>query len=114
MKRACLCGLLFLTVGSTLFGQTPTGPQITAILNSASGASALESGSWVSIYGTGLSATTRPWQASDFSGNNLPTALDNVSVPINGKKAAIFYVSPGQLNVQAPSDTTIEIGRAHV
>jgi uncharacterized protein (TIGR03437 family) len=106
MKRSCLCGLLFLTAGPSLFGQA-SGPQITSISNNASGAAAIESGSWVSIYGSGLSLTTRPWQASDFSGNNLPTTLDNVSVQINGKKAAISYVSPGQLNVQAPTDTTI-------
>ena len=79
--------------------------RITGISNNASGAPAIESGSWVSIYGSGLAATTRPWQASDFSGNNLPTTLDNVSVQIDGKKAAISYVSPGQLNVQAPTDT---------
>jgi uncharacterized protein (TIGR03437 family) len=105
MKRAYLYGLLFLIVGLTLFGQTPAGPKITGISNNASGASAIESGSWVSIYGTGLSATTRAWRASDISGNNLPTTLDNVSVQINGKKAAISYVSPAQLNVQAPTDT---------
>ncbi len=106
-KRACLCGLLCLTVGSTLSGQisVASGTQITGISNNASGAAAIESGSWVSIYGTGLSATTRSWQASDFSGNILPTTLDNVSVQIDGKKAAISYVSPGQLNVQAPTDT---------
>jgi uncharacterized protein (TIGR03437 family) len=106
MKRACLCGLLCLTVGSALSGQTATGgPAITGVSNSASGAPAIESGSWVSIYGTALAATTRSWQASDFSGNNLPTTLDGVSVQIDGKKAAISYVSPGQLNVQAPTDT---------
>jgi uncharacterized protein (TIGR03437 family) len=98
--------LLFLTVGFTLFGQTPTGgPIIAGVANNASGAPTIESGSWVSIYGTGLAATTRNWQASDFSGNNLPTTLDGVSVQIDGKKAAICYVSPGQLNVQAPTDT---------
>jgi uncharacterized protein (TIGR03437 family) len=102
MKRACFWGLLFLTVGATLSGQTPT---ITGISNNASGAPAIESGSWVSIYGTGLAATTRNWQSSDFSGNNLPTTLDGVSVQIDGKEAAISYVSPGQLNVQAPTDT---------
>ena len=108
MKRGCLCGLLFLTVGFTGFGQTPAGgPVITSVSNNASGAPAIESGSWVSIYGTGLSATTRSWQASDFSGNNLPTMIDGVSVQIDGKKAAISYVSPGLLNVQAPTDTTI-------
>ena len=81
MKRACLCGLLFLTVGSTLSGQTPT---ITGVSNSASGAPAIESGSWVSIYGTALAQTTRSWQASDLSGNNLPATLDGVSVQIDG------------------------------
>jgi uncharacterized protein (TIGR03437 family) len=106
MKRACLCGLLFLAAGAALSGQTSAGgPQITGISNNASGAAVIESGSWVSIYGSGLSATTRSWQASDFSGNNLPTMLDNVSVLIDGKKAAISYVSPGLLNVQAPTDT---------
>ena len=102
MKPVCLRALLFLIFGSTLFGQTPL---ITGVSNNASGAPAVESGSWVAIYGTGLAATTRSWQASDFSGNNLPTTLDGVSVLIDGKKAAISYVSPGQLNVQAPTDT---------
>src|ERR1019366_2387295 len=43
----------------------------------------------------------------DFSGNNLPTTLNSVSVQINGKKAAISYISPGLPNVQAPTDNTI-------
>ncbi len=61
MRRARMCGLLILTVGSILFGQPPTGgPLITGVSNSASDAPANESGSWVSIHGTGLSATTRP------------------------------------------------------
>lgn len=65
---------------------------------------AIESGSWVSIYGTNLATTTRAWQASDIIGTTLPTTIDNVTVTIDGKKAAISYVSPGQLNVQAPAD----------
>jgi uncharacterized protein (TIGR03437 family) len=75
------------------------------VINSASGAAAIASGSWVSIYGANLATTTRSWQSSDFSGSTLPTTIDNVSVTIDGKKAAIAYVSPGQLNVQAPTDT---------
>ena len=106
MKLACLHGVLFLGIGAALFAQTNTGgPVITGVSNNASGAAAVESGSWVSIYGTGLAAVTGSWQTSDFSGNNLPTTLDNVSVLINGKKAAIAFVSPTQLNVQAPTDT---------
>ena len=46
-----------------------------------------------------------PGSASDFSGTALPTVIDNVTVLIDGKKAAISYVSPTQLNVQAPTDT---------
>ena len=82
------------------------GPKVTidGVSNNASGATGIESGSWVSIYGSNLSATTRPWQTSDFSGNTLPTVLDGVTVKINGKSAAIYYVSPAQLNVQAPTD----------
>ena len=106
MRRACLHGVLYLAVGASLSAQTTTGgPVITSVLNSASGSATIESGSWVSIYGTGLATTTRPWQASDFSGNTLPTTLDNVSVLIDGKKAAIAYVSSTQLNVQAPTDS---------
>ena len=98
-------GLMLVAGGSGLFGQTTVKPVILGVSNSASGVPAVESGSWVSIYGTGLSETTRSWQASDSSGNNLPTTLDNVSVQINGKPAAISYISPGLVNVQAPTDT---------
>jgi uncharacterized protein (TIGR03437 family) len=87
---------------------------ITGISNNASGASVIQSGSWVSIYGSNLSATTRTWQASDFQGINLPTTLDGVTVTINGKPAAIYYISPVQLNVQAPSDTAVGTVQAEV
>ncbi len=86
-------------------GVPVSGVEIRAVSNGGSGAPGIASGSWVSIYGSGLSATTRGWQDSDFEGGNLPTMLDGVSVTIDGKRAAIGYVSPGQLNVLAPADT---------
>jgi len=108
MKRPHLCGFALLATATFLIGQTTSGrPVITGVFNNASGTPVIESGSWVSIYGSGLSTTTRSWQSSDISGATLPTTLDNVSVLIDGKKAAIAYVSPGQLNVQAPTDTMI-------
>jgi len=66
----------------------------------------IESGSWVSIFGANLSATMRDWTA-DISptSNNLPLSLDGVSVTINNKPAAVYYISPTQINVQAPTDT---------
>jgi uncharacterized protein (TIGR03437 family) len=77
---------------------------ITSVVDAASFRAGVVSGSWVSIKGSGLSATTRQWQNADFQGNNLPVALDGVSVTINGKAAAVWYISPTQLNVQAPAD----------
>jgi uncharacterized protein (TIGR03437 family) len=52
-----------------------------------------------------LANDTRVWQASDFVGNNLPVQLDGVSVTIDGKSAFVEYISPKQVNVQAPSDS---------
>jgi uncharacterized protein (TIGR03437 family) len=103
MTKLHVLALSLASMGCFLFGQTT--PAITSVSNGGSGSANIESGSWVSIYGTGLSTTTRSWQTSDFSGTALPTTLDNVTVLIDGKKAAIAYISPGQLNVQAPADT---------
>jgi uncharacterized protein (TIGR03437 family) len=77
---------------------------ITSVVDNATNQAGTASGSWVTIYGSNLSGTTRQWQASDFQGSNLPLALDGVKVTINGKAAAIWYISPTQLNVQAPED----------
>lgn len=94
-----------------------TTPVITSVVSaSAYGAYAyFASGSWLEIKGTNLadaadprlSAATNPgqWTAADFSGSNAPTSLDGISVSINGKPAYVWYLSSGQLNVQAPEDT---------
>jgi uncharacterized protein (TIGR03437 family) len=75
---------------------------------SAFGFGALKSfaaGSWLEIYGTNFATTTRLWGGSDFNGSIAPTLIDNVSVSVNGKPAAVDFVSPGQVNVQAPADS---------
>ncbi len=48
---------------------------------------------------------TGQWAASDFNGANAPTALDGVSVSIDGKAGFVSYISTGQINVQAPEDS---------
>jgi uncharacterized protein (TIGR03437 family) len=67
-------------------------------------------GTWIEIYGSSLSNTTRSWQASDFNGNTAPASLDGVSVTIGGKNAYVAYVSPGQVNAQAPDGIPIGSG----
>ena len=59
----------------------------------------IQSGEWVSIYGMNLASMTATWNG-DF-----PLSLANTSVTINGKSAYLWYVSPTQINLQAPQDT---------
>jgi uncharacterized protein (TIGR03437 family) len=80
---------------------------ITAVANGASFQSDFASATWVSIFGTNLSGTTRGWQASDFVGSLLPTSLSGVSVMINGLPAYVEYISPTQINVLAPDDPAV-------
>jgi len=58
--------------------------------------------SWVTIQGTNLAQVTDDWSHSIVNGA-LPTSLDGVSVTMGAKPAFIYYISPGQLNVLAPS-----------
>jgi len=59
----------------------------------------IQPGSWVSIWGTDLADTTASWNG-DF-----PTSLGGVTVTIDGRPAYLWYVSPRQINVQAPDDS---------
>lgn len=73
------------------------------VLNGASFQPGIAAGSWVSIFGANLSASTRIWRADEIVGGRLPTELDGVKVTINNQPAAVYFISPTQLNVQAPS-----------
>jgi len=63
----------------------------------------IQSGEWVSIYGTNLAGSTATWNG------NFPTSLGGTSVTINGKAAYLSYVNPTQINLQAPDDTAIGV-----
>jgi uncharacterized protein (TIGR03437 family) len=64
-------------------------------------------GSYIEIFGSNFSATTRGWKASDFIAGRAPTSLDGVSVTVDGKSAFVNFVSPTQVNVEAPDDVTV-------
>jgi uncharacterized protein (TIGR03437 family) len=80
---------------------------VSSVVNAASFQPAIASGGFVSIIGTGFGTATRGWTSSDFSGSNLPTSLDGVSVTINGKPGYVEYISPTQINAIAPDDDTV-------
>ena len=83
------------------------GPEISLVSTIAGGVQATAPNTWLSIFGVNLSATQRTWQSSDFVNGQMPTALDGVSVSVNGKPAFVEYVSPTQINVLTPLDTTL-------
>jgi uncharacterized protein (TIGR03437 family) len=63
-----------------------------------SSVSAIQPGSWVSIYGSGFASSDFVWNG-DF-----PTSLGGVSVFVDNKPAYLWLVSPSQINLQAPDD----------
>src|SRR5262249_48784649 len=76
------------------------------VVNAASFQPGIAQNSWVTIYGDNLANSTRTWTSDEVASGNLPTSLDNVSVTINGNAAYVEYVSPSQINVLAPADTS--------
>ena len=84
-----------------------TAPLITGVTDSAGFQQGISPGSWITIWGANLATTSRNWRPdTEIIGGRLPILLDGVSVTIDGKPSAVNYISPGQLNVQAPDDTT--------
>ena len=83
---------------------TPTAPVITSVLDAASFQPAIAAGSWVMIRGTNLANTARTWRTDEIVNGALPTSLGGVSVTIDGQPAFVYYISPTQINVQAPSN----------
>lgn len=89
---------LVLTPGAAT---NPNAPAITTngVVPLFSTATTIQPTSWISIYGKNLATSTALWTG------NFPTTLGGASVTINGKSGYLYYASPTQLNLQAPSDT---------
>jgi uncharacterized protein (TIGR03437 family) len=101
---------------SMLTVSTPALPSIKSggVVNAASNAPGVSPGAWISIFGSNLAATTYAATGADVVQSNLPTQLQGVSVKIDGKPAFMQYVSPTQLNVQAPADANTGLASVSV
>jgi uncharacterized protein (TIGR03437 family) len=60
----------------------------------------IQSGAWVSVYGTELAIDTLLWN------DDFPASLGGTSVTIDNKPAYLWFVSPTQINLQVPDDAT--------
>ncbi len=97
-------GVASQTVIVTLAVSAPV-VSISGVVNAASFQPGISPGAWISIFGANLASTTRSWRSDEIVNGVLPTQLDGVSVTIDGKPAAVSYISPTQLNVQVPDDS---------
>jgi uncharacterized protein (TIGR03437 family) len=96
------------TASTTLTPNVASGPKpaiqsSNGVINGATFEPGIVSGSWVTIKGENLAPATRIWLDPDFTNGQAPTSLDGVKVNIDGKPAAVYFISPGQINVQAPT-----------
>ena len=76
-------------------------PAVTAVESAADGSPAVAPGGLISIYGTGLSASSEG--ASQVP---LPGTLGSTCVSVNNESLPLLYVSPTQINAQLPFDVT--------
>jgi uncharacterized protein (TIGR03437 family) len=77
------------------------------VTNDASFTTQISPGSIVALFGSGFAATT----ASGFA-LPLPTSSNGTSVTMNGIPCPLIYVSPSQINLQAPME--LQAGTAAV
>ncbi|HUB80364.1 MAG TPA: hypothetical protein VMB03_16285 [Bryobacteraceae bacterium] len=91
---------------------SPNGPTISKIVttwgNQPSSALEISQNAWVEVHGTNLApaGTSTTWSQVgwDFS-KGLPTSVANVSATVDNKPAAVYYVSPTQVNILSPLDS---------
>jgi uncharacterized protein (TIGR03437 family) len=86
-------------------------PAITSVVttwgNAASQTPQISQNAWIEVHGSNLSQVTTTWStlpASAFA-TSLPTNLGGVTATVDGKPAAVSYVSPTQVNILAPLDS---------
>ena len=94
----------FKTRGPGIRRDLPLYTAVQSAVSSASFVDGIAAGAWVTLFGQDLASTTRTWRNDEIIGEALPQQLDGVRVSIAGKASAVYYISPNQLNVQAPDD----------
>ena len=84
-------------------------PISTEVVTTSSNAPTIAPNTWIEIHGTNLAQDTTTWStlpASAFA-TTLPTSLGGVSATVNNKPAAVYFISPNQVNVLAPIDNAV-------
>lgn len=116
LKLVLTLSLILYSASAYAYTCTNTAAPNVTFIDSASaygGYGYFTSGSYLEIKGSNLADPNDPriasgtgqWAQSDFNGVNAPTNLDGISATVDGKPAFISYISPSQINIQAPQDS---------
>jgi uncharacterized protein (TIGR03437 family) len=99
-----LAGLVLAPAVQAESGRLAPSYSAASIVNSASNMpGALAPYTIASLYGSDLAYTTRAISGEDIRGGRLPTELAGVRVYLGGFAAALYFVSPGQINLLVPT-----------
>jgi len=93
------------TASATQPSQKPIISTTSGIVNGASFTVGIAPNTFITINGTNFTTVTDTWTVT---GGVLPTSLDGVSVSIGGLPAYVNYISPTQINVLTPANSTDE------
>jgi uncharacterized protein (TIGR03437 family) len=63
-------------------------------------------GAWATVIGGNLAPASRIWRPDEIVEGVLPTSVEGVAVTVNGRSAAVYAVSPSQINFQVPGSLT--------
>ena len=95
-------------IGVKVAASKPIITSANAVVNAASFEAGVCPGSWLTIFGSDLAnpGTARALASTDLVSGRMPVTLAGTSVTVNNKPAFLSYISPSQLNVLAPDDTS--------
>jgi len=96
-----------LTVGSGI-----SSVHVAGVADGAGFGPVIAPGAWASVTGNNLAPATRAWRPDEIVEGVLPTSVEGVGVTVNGRSAAVYVVSPSQINFQVPgslADGTVQV-----
>ena len=103
-------GGVYVHLQVTLTGTDAAAPVVTSI-TTAGGFPDIAQNTFIEIKGSNLAAasvgTGITWSdAPELKLGKMPSALNGVSVTVNDRPAFVYFISPGQLNVLTPLDSS--------
>lgn len=94
-----------LDVGLTV-GSGVSSVRIASVADGAGFGPVITPGSWAAVFGSNLAPAARLWLPGEIIADVLPTRVEGAGVTVNGRDAAVYYVSPSQINFQVPDGLT--------